>query len=153
MEIEEKYPNVKLIVAHIGRAYAPEDIGNAFDALKHSQNMMFDFCANTLGYATQKCIEAVGTKRVLFGTDLPIAKMRMYRISEDGYYINVVPRGIYGDLTGAAHMRETDETNVTNFTYEIIRGFIDCSKELALTKSEIEDVMCNNAAKLYGVKF
>lgn len=153
MEIEEKYPNVKLIVAHIGRAYAPEDLGNAFDTLKHSKNMMFDFCANTLGYATQKCIEAVGTKRVMFGTDLPIAKMRMYRISEDGYYINVVPRGLYGDLTGAAHMRETDETDVTNFTYEIIRGFIDCSKALALTKSEIEDVMCNNAANLYGVKF
>lgn len=27
MEIEEKYPNLKLIVAHIGRAYSPEDLG------------------------------------------------------------------------------------------------------------------------------
>ena len=153
MEIEEKYPNVRLIVAHIGRAYAPEDLGNAFDTLKHTKNMMFDFCANTLSYATAKCIEAVGTKRVMFGTDLPIAKMRMYRISEDGYYINVVPRGLYGDLNGAEHMRETDEPNVTNFTYEIVRGFIDCAKTLSLSKSEIEDVMCNNAKNLYGVKF
>lgn len=153
MEIEEKYPNVKLIVAHIGRAYAKEDIGNAFDTLKHSKNMIFDFSANTLGYATQKCIEAVGTKRVIYGTDLPIAKMRMYRVVEDGYYINVVPRGLYGDVANIGHMRETDETDVTNFTYEIIRGFIDCSKTLALTKQEIEDVMCNNAKNLYGVKF
>ena len=30
LEIEEKYPNVKLIVAHIGRAYTPEDIGDAY---------------------------------------------------------------------------------------------------------------------------
>lgn len=153
MEIEEKYPNVKLIVAHIGRAYAKEDLGNAFDTLKHTKNMIFDFSANTLGYATAKCIEAVGTKRVMFGTDLPIAKMRMYRVVEDGYYINVVPRGLYGDVTGAAHMRETDEENVTNFTYEIIRGFIDCAKTLSLTKGEIEDVMCNNAKNLYGIKF
>lgn len=153
MEIEEKYPNVKLIVAHIGRAYAPEDLGNAFDILKHSKNMMFDFCANTLSLATEKCIEAVGTKRVLFGTDLPIAKMRMYRVTEDGYYINVVPRGLYGDLTGAAHMRETDEKNVTNFTYEIIRGFKKCAENLTLSKQDVEDIMCNNASKLYNIKF
>ncbi len=153
MEIEQKYPNVKLIVAHIGRAYAPEDIGNAFDTLKHSKNMMFDFCANTLSLATEKCIEAVGTKRVIFGTDMPIAKMRMYRITEDGYYINVVPRGAYGDITGAAHMRESDEPNITNFTYEIIRGFKQCAENLTLTKKDVEDIMCNNAANLYGIKF
>ena len=153
MDIEQKYPNVKLIVAHIGRAYAPEDIGNAFDTLKHTENMMFDFSANTLGYATQKCIEAVGTKRVMFGTDMPIAKMRMYRISEDGYYINVVPRGMYGDLTNAEHMRESDEANITNFTYEIIRGFKDCAKALTLSKQDVEDIMCNNAANLFNIKF
>lgn len=153
MEIEEKYPNVKLVVAHIGRAYAPEDLGDAFDTLRHTKNMKFDFCANTLPVAIEKCIEAVGTKRVLFGTDMPIAKMRMYRISEDGYYINVVPRGLYGDLTDAAHMRESDEKNITNFTYEIIRAFKTAAKELKLTKEDVENIMCNNAKELYGIRF
>ena len=153
MEIEQKYPNVKLIVAHIGRAYAPNDLGNAFDTLKHTKNMMFDFSANTLSLATEKCIEAVGTKRVLFGTDMPIAKMRMYRIVENGTYVNVVPRGMYGDVSNAEHMKETDETNVTNFTYEIIRGFKKCAENLSLTKKDVEDIMCNNACELYGIKF
>ena len=153
MEIEQKYPNVKLIVAHIGRAYAPEDLGNAFDTLKHTKNMMFDFCANTLPEATETCINAVGTKRIFFGSDLPIAKMRMYRIVENGYYINVVPRGLYGDVSNAEHMRETDEKNVTNFMYEIIRGFKKTVNKLGLTKADVEDIMCNNAAKLFNVKF
>ena len=153
MEIEQRYPNVKLIVAHIGRAYSPEDFGDAFDTLKHTENMMFDFSANVLPLATEKCINAVGTKRVLFGTDMPIAKMKMYRISENGNYINVVPRGIYGDLTGVEHMRETDEKNITNFTYEIIRGFKRTAEKLGLTKNDVADIMCNNAAKLYGIKF
>lgn len=153
MEIEQKYPNVKLIVAHIGRAYAPEDLGDAFETLKHTKNMMFDFCANTLPLATETAINAVGTKRVIYGTDLPIAKMRMYRISEGGYYINVVPRGIYGDLTNAEHMRESDEKNITNFTYEIIRGFKKTAEKLSLSKKDVEDVMCNNAANLFNIKF
>ncbi len=82
MDIEQKFPNVKLIVSHIGRAYSPEDFGNAFDTLKHTKNMMFDFSANVLPMATEKCIETVGTKRIIFGTDLPIAKMKMYRVCE-----------------------------------------------------------------------
>ena len=153
MEIEQKYQNVKLIVAHIGRAYVPADFGDAFETLKHSEKMLFDFCANTLPEATERCIEAVGTKRLLFGTDLPISKMRMYRIDDNGYYVNVVPRGSLGDLTGAAHMRESDEKNITNFTYEIIRGFKKTAEKLTLSKQDIEDIMCNNAAKLYGIKF
>ncbi len=153
MEIEQKYPNVKLIVAHIGRAYAPEDIGDAFDTLKHTKNMLFDFCANTLPEATEKCIEAVGTERLLFGTDMPIAKMRMYRIVENGYYINVVPKGLYGDVTGAAHMREVEDgSKITNFTYEIIRGFKKTAEKLSLSRQDIENVFFNNAAKLYNVK-
>ena len=84
MEIEEKYQNLKMIVAHIGRAYTPEDLGDAFETLKHSKNMMFDFCANTFSGAMTRCIEAVGPKRLMFGSDMPITKMRMYRITENG---------------------------------------------------------------------
>ena len=30
LEIEKRYPDIKLIIAHVGRAYCPEDIGDAF---------------------------------------------------------------------------------------------------------------------------
>jgi len=33
LEIEERYPNIHVIYAHIGRAYCPEDFGNAFELL------------------------------------------------------------------------------------------------------------------------
>ncbi len=155
LEIEQKYPNVKLVVAHIGRAYSPEDLGDALEVLgKNTQNMMFDFCANTYSYAIEKCIDIMGSKRVMFGTDMPITKMRMYRISENGNYINVVPRGLYGDSVHKdPHMRESDEKNITNFTYEILRAFKQAATNLALTKEQVEDIMCNNATKLYGIKF
>lgn len=154
IEIEQKYPSVKLIVAHIGRAYSPEDLGDALETLqKNTKNMMFDFCANTFSYAIEKCIDLMGSKRVLFGTDMPISKMRMYRISENGNYINVVPRGMYGDVTGDIHMRETDEKNVTNFTYETLRAFKKAAQNLSLSKEDIDNIMWKNATELYGIKF
>ncbi len=154
LEIEQKYPNVKLIVAHIGRAYCPEDLGNALEILStNTKNMMFDFSANTNSFVIEKCIELMGSKRVLFGTDMPIARMRMYRICENGNYINVVPRGKYGDVSNDVHMRETDEKNVTNFCYEILRAFKKASTNLSLSKEDIDNVMWKNTANLYGIKF
>ncbi len=153
MEIEEKYPSLKLIVAHIGRAYAKEDIGDAFEVLKNTKNMVFDFTANVCDDAIEACIEAVGTKRLLFGSDLPIAFMRMYRVVEDGVYYNVVPRGLYGDVSDDPHMRETDETDVTLMIYEQILALKRVAKKMNLTAEQIEDIMCNNAKRLIeGVK-
>lgn len=152
MEIEEKYPNAKVIIAHIGRAYAPEDIGDAFEVLKNTKNMMFDFTANTLTEAMVACINAVGTKRLMFGSDMPITKMRMYRIVENGKYINVVPRGAYGDVSDDPHMREVDDASeITTFMYEELRSFKRCAEELTLTKEDVENIMYKNAAELFGM--
>ena len=112
--------------------------------------MKFDFTANVLTEAMVKCIEAVGTGRLLFGSDMPITKMRMYRIVENGKYINVVPRGAYGDVSNDSHMRETDETDITTFMYEEIRALKRCAKELALTRDDIEKIMYKNASDLFG---
>lgn len=148
MEIEEKYPNLKLVVAHIGRAYAKEDIGNAFEILKNTKNMYFDFTANVCDDAIKACIEAVGPERLIFGTDMPIAIMRMYRIVEDGVYYNVVPRGLYGDVTGEAHMRETDETDITMMIYEQFRALKRVAAELKLTDKDVENIVYGNAKRL-----
>ena len=150
MEIEEKYPNVKLIVAHIGRAYSKEDIGDAFETLKNTKNMVFDFTANMCDDAIRACLEAVGPKRLLFGTDLPIALMRMYRITENGVYYNVVPRGFYGNVSGEPHMRETDEKDITIMYYEQIRAMKRVAEEMKLSKADIEDRFYNNAMRLMG---
>lgn len=152
MQIEAKYKNVKLIIAHIGRAYSPEDIGTAFETLKHTKNMMFDFTANTLSEAMTECIKAVGIKRFMFGSDMPITKMRMYRINEKGIYYNIIPRGIYGDISDDTHMRETDETDITTFMYEEIRSFKRTAKQLHLTKEDVYNVFYRNAADLFSIK-
>lgn len=148
MEIEEKYPNVKLVVAHIGRAYSKEDIGDAFDVLGKTKNMYFDFTANLCDDAIKACIEAVGTKRLIFGSDLPIATMRMYRITEDGVYYNMVPRGLYGDVSKEPHMRETDETDITMMIYEQILALKRVAKELNLSAEDVKDIMYGNAKRL-----
>ena len=153
VEIDEKYPNAKVIIAHIGRAYCEEDFGNGFEVLSKTKNLMVDFTANTQYKAMVEAVKAVGVKRFMFGSDMPITKMRMYRICENGTYINVVPRGSYGNVEDDPHMRETDEADVTTFMYEELLAFKKCAEELGLSKQDVKDIMCDNAARLFGIEF
>ena len=146
LEIEEKYQNIKLIVAHVGRAYAKEDFGDGFKQLRETKNMVFDISANTLPEAMEAAIETFGPDRVLFGSDMPISIMRMRRIIENGIYINLVPPGLYGDISGDPHMRETDE-QVTWFIYENIKAMMT----VGLSKNDVNKVFYDNACRLFGI--
>jgi len=150
MEIEEKYPNIKLIVAHVGRAYTDADFGNAFEVLKKTKNMMFDFTANLFTPAITEGIKTVGVDRFIYGTDLPIAVMRMYRIVENGDYYNIVPKGYYGNVDGQPHMREEENDKISLMVYEQLLAFKRSVSELRLNDSDVEKIMYGNAKKLCG---
>ncbi len=151
MEIKEKYPDIALIIAHIGRAYTKQDLGNAFDTLDKAPTLLYDFSANCCEYAITEAIRHAGVKNVMFGTDMPILRMRTHRIEEDGRYVNLVPPGLYGDVSDDSNMREVsaeEGEKITFFIYEELLAFKRAAKTLHLKAQDVEDIMYNNAAKL-----
>ena len=150
-EIKEEFPNIRLIVAHIGRAYVESDIGNAFDTLDKYPTLMYDFCANCCDIAIETCLRHAGPKHLMFGLDMPILRLRTHRIEENGTYINLVPPGIYGDLGGDPHMREVspeEGEKITFFAYEELLSFKRVAEKLGLSRQDVEDIMYNNAHDL-----
>ncbi|MBN2317347.1 MAG: amidohydrolase family protein [Sedimentisphaerales bacterium] len=151
LEIERTYPNIKLIIAHVGRAYCPEDVGNAFETLAKTERIMFDFSANTNAQVFEQLIRTVGPRRILFGSDLPITRMRMRRVCDQGTYVNLVPRGLYGDVSDDPHMREVDgpeAESLSLFLYDQIDAFRKAAERTALTAPDIEDVFYYNAIRM-----
>ena len=151
LEIERRYPSVRLIIAHIGRAYCVEDVGDAFEVLGRTERMLFDFCANTNAQVMEQLIRTVGPRRVLFGSDMPILRMRMRRICENGAYINLVPPGLYGDVSDDPHMREVsakEGERLSFFMYEELLAFRRAAEATSLGVTDLEDVFYNNAARL-----
>ena len=151
IEIERGYPNVRVIIAHVGRAYCAEDIGDAFATLAQTQRMMFDLSANTNAVVFERLIRAVGPRRILFGSDLPITRMRMRRICETGAYVNLVPERLYGDVAGDPHMREVsgeEADSLSFFLYEEIDAFRRAAQAVGLTPQDIEDVFYRNAVRI-----
>ena len=151
MEIKKEFPYVKLIIAHIGRAYVASDVGNAFEVLDQAPDLMYDFCANSCEFAITEVLKHAGPKHVMFGTDMPILRMRCRRIEENGTYINLVPPGLYGDPKQDRHLREVSEEEakeITFFAYEELLAFKRACRTLGLTKQDVEDIMHNNAVRL-----
>jgi uncharacterized protein len=151
IEIERRYPRVILVVAHVGRAYCPEDVGNAFEVLAETRRVYFDISANTSDSIFEQLIRAVGPRRILFGSDLPITRMRMRRICERGTYVNLVPPGLYGDVSGDRHMRvapEPDAGLLTFFMYEEIDAFRRAAARAGLTPADVKDVFFDNARRI-----
>ena len=152
LEIKREFPRVRLIVAHIGRAYTEEDVGNAFtDYLDKAPDLMYDFSANCCDFAIREVIKHAGTKHVMWGTDMPVQRMRTHRITENGTYINLVPPGLYGGSETDPHLREVspeEAEKITFFLYEELLSFKRVFAELRLTRRDVEDILYNNAADL-----
>ena len=151
LEIDRRYPKAKVIIAHVGRAYCPEDIGDAFTVLKGTQRLLFDISANTNAAVFEQLIRTVGPQRVLFGSDLPITRMRMRRICENGNYVNLVPKGLYGDVSDDKHMREVEGAQadaLSFFLYEEIDAFRRAAQATGLTPADVGDVFHGNAVRL-----
>ncbi len=151
LEIEQKYPDVKLVLAHVGRAYCQEDVGDAFEVLGRTERLVFDFSANTNAWVFAKALNAMGPGRMLFGSDLPITRMRMRRICENGSYVNLVPRGMYGDVSGDSHMREVDGEEaalISFFLYEEMLAMKKAVLELGLSDSDVQGIFHDNAAQM-----
>ena len=151
LEIERSFGGVRLVVAHVGRAYCIEDVGDAFDVLAETHKMCFDISANTNEEVFRRLIAAVGAERILFGTDMPISRMRLRRICEGGRYVNLVPRGLYGDVSGDRNMREIDgpeAERLTFFMYEQIDAFRRAAQAEGLTHTDVENVFYGNSRRL-----
>ena len=157
LEIEQNYPNLQLIVAHLGRAYANEDVGDALDYLKNTEKTVWDFTANTNDWVMEQVLERFGSDRFIYGSDFPIFRMKSRRTVENGVYINEIPQGQfpYEAIKGDSHMREIpfpEAERITFFIYEEMNACRLACQRMGLGKRDVEKIFFSNSARIFGVK-
>lgn len=154
IEIERNWPRIRVIIAHVGRAYCDEDVGDAFQKLTATKSMVFDLSANTNDRVFEGAMRAFGPERCVFGSDMPITRMRMRRICKEGRYINIVPRGLYGDVSGDRNMGEVDPPeadSISFFMYEEVLAIRRAVERIGLGSGDVEAIFQKNAKRVLGI--
>lgn len=146
-EIRQKYPSIKMIVAHIGRAYCLPTAKAGLPQFANELEIYFDTAANLNADVFQFALDTVGPDRILFGSDLPVMAMRGVREYAGATYINYTD-GPYSWNTN--RKTPAEEAKYTYYLYEEVRSLILAVKRVGLGKAEFEKIMYSNATKLLG---
>jgi len=144
-DIRRRYPNVILVIAHLGRCYTEPHAREGLLPLADEEGLYFDNSA-VLNLATHRiALKALETERILYGTDNPVFYMRGRRQWDGRRYIN---RTSHPFTFNKEREAPQIEATYTLYMYEALAAFKAVCDELGLGQAEIDAVMYGNAERL-----
>ena len=146
-QIVADFPRLKVVVAHIGRAYCLPNARRGLPQLRDCPSLLYDFSASANADVFELALREVGPGRLIFGTDLPAVAFRARRLCEDDHYVNIVRRASFSD----SHLRVAppeERDSITFYVYEQMAAFREAAERVGLSRGELEDVFRNNALSL-----
>jgi hypothetical protein len=144
-EIRRRYPQVKLVVAHLGRNYVLPHAETSLPQLADDEGIYFDLSAvfnpEVLGYA----FKLIGPKRLIFGTDHPIFYMRGRQRWYGTKYVNHTN---YPFHYNTKRESPANESKYTIFTYESLFAIKQAAEATGLNREDVEAIIHGNAERL-----
>lgn len=144
-EIREKYPDIILVIAHLGRCYTIEHAREALPEFRADSGLYFDNSAVLNPEVHRYAIEIFGPERIIYGTDNPIFYMRGRRQWAGRTYRN---RTNYPFHFNKDREPSEIEAKYTLFMYEALKALKDACNDLRLSRAEVEAIIHQNAEKL-----
>lgn len=145
-EIRRRYPEVALVIAHLGRCYTEAHALEALPQLADDPGLFLDTSAVLNPASHRVALRCFGPRRVLYGSDNPILYMRGRRQYEGRTYINRTSYPFHFNQTREA---PEIEAQYTLFMYEDLRAIKQACQDLELTgRDDLESIFHDNAARL-----
>lgn len=140
----KKYPDAVLILAHAARSFAAWTAIESVEKIKHLENVWFDFSAVCESPAMFQILRKAGVSRCMWGSDFPVCAMRGKAISFADTFYWIYQKDI------DAFSSKTPVNNWLIGTENLMATRQACILA-ELSKSEIEDLFYNNAARLFNI--
>jgi hypothetical protein len=144
-DIRQRFPCVRMVIAHVGRAYCLPTAQRGLPQLASDDGIFFDTSANLNADVFRYALDAVGPARLLYGSDLPVTLMRGVREHVGEKYINFTSE-TYGWNTN--RKAPEVEAQYTFFLYEELRALICAVERAGLGKDAMRRIMHDNGAHL-----
>ena len=144
-EIRRRYPDIVLVIAHLGRCYTLPHAEEALPQLADDPGLYFDNSAVLNPEVHRFALETIGPERILYGTDNPIFYMRGRRQWRGRSYVN---RTSYPFHFNKDREPPEIEADYTLLMYEALRAIRQACEQLGLGRDAVEAVFHGNATRL-----
>jgi predicted TIM-barrel fold metal-dependent hydrolase len=145
-EIRRRYPNIALVIAHLGRCYTEPHALEALPQFADDPGVYFDSSAVLNPACHRVALQHLGPRRILYGSDNPVMYMRGRRQYHERAYVN---RTSYPFHFNRDREPANIEARYTLFMYEDLRGIkLACDELGIVAREEIEMIFHANADRL-----
>ena len=135
-----RYPNARIVLAHCGRCYLPDEIKDAVPTVRDLENVYVDTSMVMDPMVLRVVFENIDSRRVLFGTDFPVAAMRGRRVRVMDHWVDVVLEG----YPPSAFRVASNGIRATFMAYEIVLAIKAAGEMAGLHQQQIRDVFFEN---------
>jgi len=140
-----RYPNAVLILAHAARSFAAWTGLEAVEKLAPFPNVWFDFAAVCESPAMFQVMKTCGVKRCMWGSDYAVSRLagKAISLADTFYWIGK------NDLERFAGATAFHSWLIAT---ENLMATRQACLMLGASRGEVEDLFCNNALGLFGLK-
>jgi len=145
VELCERYPKAKIVLAHVGRAYFVKGVVGYLDNFKGLQNLWYDLAMVSNPDVLEYVFRTVPQEKILYATDLPIAVApgKSVEINDQYTYVTPVPWKL-------SISDEHKKLVFTSFLYEELRGIKQAVSRAGLGDDFVQGLFFGNGMRLLG---
>lgn len=140
-----RYPNVRLILAHIGRSFNYRNARQGLYCIADLENVFVDSSAICEAASFDVAFELLGPKRVMFGSDYPVSELRGRCATVGNQFIWLHPENF-----AAEHAKEVEQT-LGLVGIESLLCLREACEDQGFTSSDLEDVFRRNAERILNL--
>ncbi|MHC4441576.1 MAG: amidohydrolase family protein [Planctomycetota bacterium] len=143
VELSTSWPNAKIVLAHIGRAYYLKNVVGYLDNLKDLPNLYFDTAMLNNWEVLEYLFQKASPEKVLYGTDIPIALAPGKSVEINDQYTYVTPVAWVLSISD-----DHRKLVFTSFLYEQLRAIAKAVRRLDLSRQFVEGLFYDNGMQL-----
>jgi len=147
LEARDKFPNVHIILAHLGRSYCPYFLERGLAELGDPTGFLFDTTAVLNPAVYDIAFDRIPTTNILYGTDLNVFLWHGKREWDEREYHNLCRE----EFTWKKIRRPREvEEQYTLFLYEQMRAILDAMDRHQLSPEDRDAIFYGNARRALG---
>ncbi len=144
--IAKQYPHARIVLAHGGRAYGRAMIESGISAVIDLPNVYFDL-SNVYDYSVVRALlEGIPLRRILFGTDDPVATVRGMMLLLNGQRVFITRKRFRWSVTSEL----PNQLRCTFFVYEQLRAMKQACQDLHIGAHDVQTLFYDNVRALIG---